>query len=98
MLDAAKRELLEETGISAAEWTPILEMHTSNSVTDEYGVAYVARDLSFGAAQPEETELLHVQKLPFQQVVDMVMQGEITDALTIMAVLKTNEYLRQGAL
>ena len=98
MLDAAKRELLEETGISAAEWTPILEMHTSNSVTDEYGVAYVARDLSFGAAQPEETELLHVQKLPFQQVVDMVMQGEITDALTIMAVLKTNEYLRRGAL
>lgn len=97
-IDAAKRELLEETGITAACWTPLLEMHTSNSVTDEYSVAYIARDLSFGEAQPEETEQLLLKKLPFEEVVGMVLSGEITDALSMVAVLKANEWLRNGTL
>ena len=97
-LESAKRELLEETGITAAHWTPLLEMHTSNSVTDEYGVAFVAQELSFGEAQPEETEQLQVQRLPFQQVVNMVMQGEITDSLSMIAILKVHEWLRNGTL
>lgn len=97
-LESAKRELLEETGITAARWTPLLEMHTSNSVTDEYGVAFVAQELSFGEAQPEETEQLQVQRLPFQQVVEMVMQGEITDSLSMIAILKVHEWLRNGTL
>lgn len=97
-LESAKRELLEETGITAARWTPLLEMHTSNSVTDEYGVAFVAQELSFGEAQPEETEQLQVQRLPFQQVVEMVMQGKITDSLSMIAILKVHEWLRNGTL
>ncbi len=97
-LESAKRELLEEAGITAAHWTPLLEMHTSNSVTDEYGVAFVAQELSFGEAQPEETEQLQVQRLPFQQVVNMVMQGEITDSLSMIAILKVHEWLRNGTL
>lgn len=97
-IESAQRELLEETGISALRWTPLLEMHTSNSVTDEYGVAYVAQDLSFGMSAPEETEDLRVRRLPFAEVVDMVLRGEITDALSMIAVLKTNAWLRQGIL
>lgn len=97
-LMAAKRELLEETGITARRWTPLLEMHTSNSVTDEYGVAYIAQELEMGEAQPEETEQLHVRRLPFTEVVDMVLNGEITDALSMIAVLKVNEWLRQGVI
>lgn len=97
-LEAARRELLEETGLTARIWTPLLEMHTSNSVTDEYGVAYVAQDLKLGEAQPEETEQLQVRRLPFSEVVDMVMRGEITDALSMIAILKANEWLRQGLL
>lgn len=97
-LEAAKRELLEETGITAGRWTPLLELHTSNSVTDEYGVAYVAQDLKQGKAQPEETEQLHLRRLPFSEVVEMVMRGEITDALSMISVLKVNEWLRQGLL
>lgn len=97
-LMAAKRELLEETGITAHRWTPLLEMHTSNSVTDEYGVAYIAQELEMGEAQPEETEQLHLWRLPFAEVVDMVLNGEITDALSMIAVLKVNEWLRQGII
>lgn len=95
-LESAKRELLEETGITARLWTPLLEMHTSNSVTDEYGVAYMAQDLDFGEAQPEETEQLNVRRLPFSEVVHMVMRGDITDSLSMIAILKVNEWLRQG--
>jgi len=97
-LDSAKRELLEETGITALKWTPLLELHTSNSVTDEYGVAYIAQDLHFGEAEPEETEDLNVRRLPFSEVVDMVMRGDITDSLSMVAILKTNEWLRNGTL
>lgn len=97
-LESAKRELLEETGISALRWTPILEMHTSNSVTDEYGIAYVAQELSYGKSSPEETEQLQVRRLPFQEVFDMVMRGDITDALTMTAVLKVNECIKNGTL
>lgn len=97
-LDSAKRELMEETGITAQRWTPLLEMHTSNSVTDEYGVAYVAQGLSFGDAEPEETEDLHLHRLPFSEVVEMVMNGDITDSLSMVAILKTNEWLRRGLL
>lgn len=97
-LEAAKRELMEETGITARIWKPLLELHTSNSVTDEYGVAYVAQDLTMGKSQPEETEQLHIRRLPFSEVVDMVMQGEITDALSMIAILKANELLHRGSI
>lgn len=94
-LETAQRELLEETGITAREWIPLMEMHTSNSVTDEYGLAYIARGLSFGTAQPEETEELRIRKLPFAEVFRMVMDGEITDAFSMIAILKTAALLRQ---
>ena len=87
-MDAAKRELLEETGITAKSWTQILELHTSNSVTDEYGVAYVAKDLSFGEAEPEETEDLKVIRIPFSEAVAMVLDGRITDALSMVSIMK----------
>ncbi len=61
-LESAKRELLEETGIRAERWTKILDLHTSNSVTDEAGLAYAAQGLSFGEAQPEDSEELRIRK------------------------------------
>ncbi|MCW5924731.1 MAG: NUDIX hydrolase [Saprospiraceae bacterium] len=97
-LESAKRELLEETGIIARRWTPLLEMHISNSVTDEYGVVYVAQDLVMGKAQPEETEQLLIRRLPFSEAVEMVMRGDITDSLSMVALLKVNEWLRNGII
>ncbi len=97
-LESAKRELKEETGIIANHWTKILELHTSNSVTDEYGVAYVARGLTFGESEPESTEQLLVRKIPFQEALDMVFRDEITDALSMAAIMKTNLLLQKGLL
>ena len=96
LLNSAKRELLEETGITAKKWTDILKIHTSNSVSDEVGHVYVAQDLSFGEAMPEETEQLEVRKLPFQEAFDMVMKNEITDSLSVAGLLKTKILFEQG--
>ncbi len=97
-LESAKRELMEETGIVAASWKEIGKLHTSNSVTDEQCLIYVAQDLSFGEAEPEETEDLKVRKLPFREAVEMVMRGEITDALAVSAILKVNVMIERGVL
>ena len=87
-LDAAKRELQEETGIIAKDWTKILDIHLSNSVTDEYGLAYVARDLSFGISSPEPCEDLVIKKVKFEEAFEMVMNGKITDSLSMVAIMK----------
>lgn len=95
-LSAGQRELAEETGMTAERWTPLLEMHLSNSVSDEYGVVFLAQKLTPGTAHPEDTEDLNVRKLPFSEVVEMVMRGEITDSLSVAGVLKLNELIRRG--
>ncbi len=87
-LAAAKRELKEETGFEAGKWTEILQMHVSNSVSDELAVVYVAQDLMAGKAEPEDTEDLKIIKMPFKQAVDWVMQGKITDSISVAAILK----------
>lgn len=92
-LAAAKRELLEECGIIATDWQEVMRLHTSNSVTDELGIVYLAQGLSFTNAEPEETEELALRKVPFTEVLEMIMRGEITDAFTICAVLKTARLL-----
>lgn len=87
-LISAQRELLEECGIIANDWQKILEMDLSNSATDEHAILYVARNLSFTNAEPEETEELALKKIPFESLFQMVMNGEIEDAMTVAAVLK----------
>lgn len=88
-LDAAKRELLEETGLKADKWEQILEMYLSNSVTDELCFVFTAKGLTQHNSMPESTEDLSVKKLPFEEVYKMVVENKITDALTITAILKT---------
>lgn len=85
---SAQRELQEETGITAKKWTQILEMHLSNSATDEHCLLFLAQDLSFGESSPEEDESLEVLKMPFEEFYSRVNSGEITDSLTVAAALK----------
>ena len=92
-LDTAKRELKEETGLEAKEWKNICRIHTSNSVTDEEGFIFMARDLVSGESEPEETEKLHVKKVSLQKAVAMVMNDEITDSLSIAGILKAARIL-----
>jgi 8-oxo-dGTP pyrophosphatase MutT (NUDIX family) len=87
-LDSAKRELLEETGLVAHDWTVILRMHLSNSVSDEYSIIYLARNLEQHVAMPEETEQLIVKKLPFDEAWQMMEDGLITDAMSVAAIQK----------
>lgn len=97
-LDAARRELAEETGLVAARWSPLLELHTSNSVTDERAVAYLARGLTEGASAPDETERLAVRRLPLDEAVEMVLDGRITDALAMAALMKVHVLRSRGEL
>ena len=85
---AAQRELKEETGIIAKKWTPLLEMHLSNSVSDEWGIIYVAEDLTFVEPNPDGSEKLEVKKVPLVEAIEMVMRGEITDSLSVAGLLK----------
>ena len=97
-IESAKRELLEETGIVAKKWTKIQEMYLSNSVSDELAILYIAQDLHFQEAEPEETEQLQIKKLPFGELYEMVLNGEITDSLTVAAVLKTKILMDDGKI
>ncbi|WP_205511122.1 NUDIX domain-containing protein [Longitalea arenae] len=97
-VESAKRELQEETGLMAEEFTRIVEMHLSNSVTDEYAIIYLARRLSQHTASPEETEELQVKKLPFEEAYQMVERGEITDSMTVAAIYKVKLMLADGRI
>lgn len=98
VLDSAKRELHEELGIKANDWTSIMDIHLSNSVSDEKGIIYIAKDLSFHTPEPEEGEILQVKKIPFNNVYQMVMDGQLTDSLTIAGVLKTKLLIDKGVV
>ena len=86
-LEAAKRELKEETGLLAKTWTCIGRVHTSNSATDEEGFMFLAEELSQSNQELEETEQIIVKKMPLIQAVEMVMSSHITDAISQSAIL-----------
>jgi ADP-ribose pyrophosphatase len=92
-LEAAKRELREETGIIAHNREQLLTIHTSNSVSDEKGFIYLAKDLHFGPSSPEETEQLQVKKIKLEAAINMVEEGLITDSLSVAGLLKMKSHL-----
>ncbi|MDH5474093.1 MAG: NUDIX hydrolase [Cyclobacteriaceae bacterium] len=95
ILDAAKSELKEETGITASKWENIMRIHTSNSITDEQGFVFLARELEFGERELEESESdLKLWKLPFSDVVEMVMENKITDSISVAGILKVEKLLK----
>lgn len=87
-LEAARRELKEETGLLANDWQHWLSMDLSNSVTDEQATIFVARDLIQSEAEPEDTEDIEVKRLPLAEAINMVLEGEITDAISVATLMK----------
>lgn len=85
LLEGAKRELKEETGLEAQEWHFLADLHTSNSVTNEHATLFVALGLTQGKPQPDETEMLRIQRIKLEEVFVMAHQGEITDAMSLVA-------------
>lgn len=85
---AARRELLEEVGLECSQLTPLMELRTSNSVTDEKAFVYVAQGLTFREQAPEDTENLAIAKMHFSALFEKAMAGELMDAISVAAVLK----------
>jgi ADP-ribose pyrophosphatase len=89
LLASAKRELKEETGIVARYWQKLFDIHLSNSVSDEIGCVYLATGLTITNPDHEDTEEIHIKKLPFEEAYEMVLDGRITDSMSIAGILRT---------
>lgn len=98
VLECAKRELQEETGLTAGTYQKILEMDLSNSITDERAVIFLATDLTPGAASPEPVEILKRRTAAFADVLERVVDGRIRDAMTVAAVLRAHHMAVTGQL
>lgn len=87
-LECGKRELKEETGAVAENYTDLGCLYPSPGYVNEVIYCYLATGLTYGDMNPDEDEFLNVIKIPFEKAVEMVMSGEIKDAKTQLAILK----------
>ncbi|MEM1396786.1 MAG: NUDIX hydrolase [Pseudomonadota bacterium] len=97
-LVSAKRELVEETGYSAEQWRELIRFDVSNSVTDEQAICFIAWDLIQGAPQPEPTECFDYKRVSFDELHAMVLDGRITDSLTVVMALAAYSLCQKGEL
>lgn len=98
LLETAVRELEEETGLKAASYEPLVQMHLSNSTTDEYAAVFLARGLSRGLSRPEDTEELKLKRVRLEDAFAEVERGAITDSMTVAAVYKLMVMRLNGTL
>ncbi len=94
-LSAALRELEEESGVVANRVEHIGEIYTTVAIFDERIQLYLATELTYKNAHPDADEFLEVEKIPLSTLVDMVMNGEIKDSKTQIAILKADRILSQ---
>lgn len=93
--ETARRELLEETGLTAGQLELIGTSHLSNSVCDEIAYIFRATELTHGVSSPEGSEQLQVRRLPWEEAFAMLRRGEITDSMSVIAMLyEANRRLR----
>ena len=94
-LSAALRELEEESGVVAGRIEHIGELYTTVAIFDERIQVYLATELTYKNAHPDNDEFLEVEKIPLKTLVDMVMNGEIKDSKTQIAILKADRILAE---
>ena len=94
VLQTGKRELIEETGFSANEWVKLGETHPCIGYSNEVIHIYLARSLTAGLHQRDADENLEVFELPFNQCLNMIVQGQITDGKTIAALFLADQFLK----
>ena len=95
-LRCAVRELSEETGFESDDLIYLGKFCTSPGFSTEILHVYLAMGLRAGNMHPDEDEFLNVEKYSLKELLRMCMDGEIEDAKTIVAVLKTSEYLKEN--
>jgi ADP-ribose pyrophosphatase len=94
-LQTAKRELLEETGHEAGEWTRLGTMHTAIAYTDEAIELFLARDLSLkGNAKLDPGEFVETLVVAFDEAIAMVRDGRITDSKSVCSLLWVEKWVR----
>ncbi len=93
VLESAQRELAEEAGIEASDWTDLGEFHLSNSVTNETGRVFLAQGLTLGEARPEGDEVLALRRVSLSEAYAMAMDGRITDGVSIIGLARVVQYL-----
>ena len=97
-VEAAQRELREETGLVAGSWVEILATDFSNSVSDERGTAFLAWNLTETSSKPEETEQLQITRVPFWEAIERVKRGDIRDQFSVTALLRVALMALRGEL
>ena len=93
-LECAVRELSEETGLTAGKMVFLGAVYPSPGFCDEVLYIYLAMELTQGKMHPDEDEFLHVEKVPIDELVSMIMANELPDGKSIVGILKTNQYLK----
>lgn len=87
ILEAAHRELREESGYDAAHLDPVCTYYPSKSIVQEVAHLFIGRTLVQVNELPDHTEFFEIQTFPFQQVVQMVKDSEIRDSMSVIAIL-----------
>lgn len=95
-LDAAKRELLEETGITADHWVSLGDFCPAAAYSTERITMYLATGLHRGERHLDQDEFLNIKEMPMEEVIKEIMDGTIDDGKTIAAVLKASQYLKNA--
>ena len=98
VLEGAKRELREETGLEARDWRQVLSYQLSNSVSDERGHAFIATGLSQAEAEPDATEAIALARIPFREALEHAMHGHIWDLITLAMLFRAYHMACEGEL
>lgn len=97
-LMAAKRELKEETGITAVQWEKLITLEVATSVIHAQAHLFLAKELELGEPELEEDEIIEVVKMPIEEAVKKVMTGEITSSSTIVGIMMLDMLKREKKL
>lgn len=94
-LAAAKRELEEETGFTAEEWTELGDYYPAAAYCDERITMYLAKGLKKGTRNLDEDEFLNIMAVDLEELVEDIMQGKIIDGKTQVALLKVYQMQKE---
>jgi 8-oxo-dGTP pyrophosphatase MutT (NUDIX family) len=95
-IEAARRELREELGIEAEEWTEMGRMHHSTSMVNSTSTLFLARKLSFTKKDEDSGEVLETIKMPFTEAIEKALNGEFTHASSCVLILRAQHHLRKN--